>query len=134
MDISGPRGGFLEAIRHQVQLDQTRQCHKTCHFLPCQSHHLCKMSEDYQVMISRQILCQAIKYKIIISHIFCKIHISYILQIGKKTFSGTNFRNMARMHNSTDYVTFIEKSLTPFLRKVSKTIYLISCKLAKKHF
>ena len=25
------------------------------------------------------------------------------------------------MHNSTDYVTFLEKSLAPFLRKVAKT-------------
>ena len=30
---------------------------------------------------------------------------------------------MARMHNSTDYVKFLEKSLAPFFRKVSKTSF-----------
>ena len=78
------------------------------------------MSEDYQVMISRQILCHAIKCKIIISHIFCKIHISHILQIGQKTFSGANFRNMARMHNSTDYVTFFRKIVNAVFEKSVK--------------
>ena len=31
---------------------------------------------------------------------------------------------MARMHNSTDYVKFLEKSHAPFLRKVAKTSFL----------
>ena len=29
-----------------------------------------------------------------------------------------NFLNIARIHNSTDFVKFYEKSLEPFLRKV----------------
>ena len=50
--------------------------------------------------------------------IFSKIHISHILQLRQKIFWGDNFRNIARIHNSTDYVTFLEKSLAPFSRKV----------------
>ena len=50
-----------------------------------------------------------------------EVHKSHILQIRQKIFLGANFRNIARMHNSTDYVTFLEKSLAPFLRKVAKT-------------
>ena len=38
----------------------------------------------------------------------------------KKNLGG-NFQNMARMHNSTDYVKFLEKLYAPFLRKVAKT-------------
>ena len=55
--------------------------------------------------------------------IFCKIPPN-ILQIGQQIFLGANFRNMARMHNSTDYVAFLEKSVAPFLRNVSKTSFL----------
>ena len=50
-------------------------------------------------------------------HILWKIHKSHILQLRQKIFLGANFRNIARMHNSTDYVTFLEKSLAPFLKK-----------------
>ena len=33
---------------------------------------------------------------------------------------GANFWNIVRMHNSTDYAIFLEKSLDPFFRKVAK--------------
>ena len=49
---------------------------------------------------------------------YIKTHIS---ELRKKTFSGANLWNIARMHNSTDYVKFLEKSYAPFLKKVAKT-------------
>ena len=48
------------------------------------------------------------------------IHILQILQI---TFLGANFWNIARMHNSTDYVNFLEKSLSAVFEKVPKTSF-----------
>ena len=40
----------------------------------------------------------------------------------KPNFLG-NFWNIARMHNYTDLVRFLEKSMVPFLRKVAKTSF-----------
>ena len=36
---------------------------------------------------------------------------------------GANFWNIARMHNSTDYAIFLEKSLEPFLEKCKNLIF-----------
>jgi hypothetical protein len=41
---------------------------------------------------------------------------------GVTNFLG-NFWNIAKMHNYTDFVPFLEKSMVQFLRKVAKTSF-----------
>ena len=59
---------------------------------------------------------------VFVLYLYCTVLYTFWAINSPKRFLGANFRNIARMHNSTDYVTFLEKSLAPFLRKVAKTL------------